>query len=318
MNQAEGKTYYFETEIQRMMYACGDSRSPLVETAHLIEEVVHRQMVLLLLKAQDVAELREAKYIRPEDMLFLMRKDKYKLRRAVKFLCFSDTKCNIYTDLVGNIEKKVASSGKRRQLCKDLLLSMDFTGQLMAWVDSDLVVDEVKEERMRRADEMTSAMSTDDYINYSQARSVTFTQSNNNNTLKLREWIFKDGNFLGDQSQPQLPLGHGVHMELLGYLAHETLCQLVDFALHIRRDSTASITNPMNRLLPPSLYTPMTIFKPHDPRYDAPSSSKVEFVQPLTPHDIREAIRRFCNPITPFNKFTRGCKISSDQILFCC
>lgn len=70
-----------------MMYACGDSRTPLMDTAHLIEEVVHRQMVLLVQKAQEVAELREAKYIRPEDILFLMRKDKHKLRRAVKFLC---------------------------------------------------------------------------------------------------------------------------------------------------------------------------------------------------------------------------------------
>ncbi|XP_059487305.1 transcription initiation protein SPT3 homolog [Neocloeon triangulifer] len=317
MIQAEGKAFYFETEIQRMMYASGDSRSPLLETAHLIEEVVHKQMVLLLQKAQEVAELREAKYIRPEDMLFLMRKDRYKLRRAIKFLCFSDTKSSIYTDLVGNVEKKVASSGKRRNLCKDFLLSMDFTGQLMAWVDNDLVVDHIKEERLRRADEMSIAMSADEYINFSHARGVTFTQSNNNNTLKLREWIFNDGNFLGDASQPQLPLGHGIHMELLGYLAHETLCQLVDFALQVRRDCNASITNPMNRLLPPSLYVPMTIFKPHDPRYDAPSG-KVEFVQPLTPHDVREAVRRFTNPVTPFNRFSRGFKVPVDQVLFCC
>lgn len=101
---------------------------------------------------------------------------------------------------MGNVEKKVASSGKRRQLCKDFLLSMDFTGQLMAWIDNDLIVDNVKDERLRRADEVTSAMSTEEYLEFSQARGVTFTQSNNNNTLRLREWIFKDGNFLGDSS----------------------------------------------------------------------------------------------------------------------
>jgi hypothetical protein len=101
---------------------------------------------------------------------------------------------------VGNVEKKVASSGKRRQLCKDFLLSMDFTGQLMAWIDNDLIIDNIKEERLRRADEVTSAMSTEEYLEFSQARGVTFTQSNNNNTLRLREWIFKDGNFLGDSS----------------------------------------------------------------------------------------------------------------------
>jgi len=101
---------------------------------------------------------------------------------------------------VGNVEKKVASSGKRRQLCKDFLLSMDFTGQLMAWIDNNLIIDNIKEERLRRADEVTSAMSTEEYLEFSQARGVTFTQSNNNNTLRLREWIFKDGNFLGDSS----------------------------------------------------------------------------------------------------------------------
>ena len=94
----------------------------------------------------------------------------------------------------------MASSGKRRQLCKDFLLSMDFTGQLMAWIDNNLIIDNIKEERLRRADEVTSAMSTEEYLEFSQARGVTFTQSNNNNTLRLREWIFKDGNFLGDSS----------------------------------------------------------------------------------------------------------------------
>jgi hypothetical protein len=81
--------------------------------------------------------------------------------------------------------------------------------------------------------------------------------------LTLKFEISNNSKCRGIYRQPQLPLGHGIHMELIGYLAHETLCQLVDFALIVRRDSTASVTNPLNRLLPPSLYTPMTIFKPH-------------------------------------------------------
>jgi transcription initiation protein SPT3 len=70
-----------------MMFACGDSSKPSLESAHLIERIVHQQLVSLLLQSQEIAEMREAKYIRTEDILFLLRKDKMKLRRAVKFLC---------------------------------------------------------------------------------------------------------------------------------------------------------------------------------------------------------------------------------------
>lgn len=69
------------------MFACGDSNKPCLESAHLIEHIVHQQLVSVLIQAQEVAEMREAKYIRTEDILFLLRKDKMKLRRAIKNLC---------------------------------------------------------------------------------------------------------------------------------------------------------------------------------------------------------------------------------------
>jgi hypothetical protein len=77
---------YFVTEIQSMMHGFGDSRTPLLESASLIETIVQQQQWAIINQAADVAAMRGAKCIGPEDILFLLRKDRIKTHRLLKYL----------------------------------------------------------------------------------------------------------------------------------------------------------------------------------------------------------------------------------------
>ena len=68
------------------MHGFGDCSEPLLESARLIEEVVLRQMRSIVEEACKVAERRNSNTVDTEDFLFLLRRDKVKLRRLIKYL----------------------------------------------------------------------------------------------------------------------------------------------------------------------------------------------------------------------------------------
>jgi len=76
-------------EIQQMMHGFGDSSEPLIESAKIIEDVVLQQMKAIVRRACEIADRRGSKksnIINGEDLLFLLRRDKVKLQRIVKYL----------------------------------------------------------------------------------------------------------------------------------------------------------------------------------------------------------------------------------------
>lgn len=77
---------YFFIEIRQMLYGFGDSPEPLIETAKIVEEIVLKQMRGIVSKACEVAEMRDSTVVSTEDFLFLLRKDKVKLNRLIKYL----------------------------------------------------------------------------------------------------------------------------------------------------------------------------------------------------------------------------------------
>ncbi|KAF4519190.1 hypothetical protein B566_EDAN008253 [Ephemera danica] len=283
--------YSLITEILKMMFACGDSIKPMLESAHLIERIVHQQLVSLLLQAQEVAEMRESKYIRMEDILFVMRKDKMKLRRAIRSLCFTDIRHSLVSDLMGTQEKRAPAGGKRRQLCREFLMNLDNTGQLLQWVENDAVFDEVREERKQRADQRSSTMDARQYLSFAQARGQSFTHSSNTNSVKLRAWLFAgNNNLLGDASRPQkrqgqssfyhFKRGHSIGVKLKGF-----------------KNSFKIISG-----------------KSHPP---CVSFGMIEGTAPLTPDEIREAVQRYWSPISTFNLFSRNTYNGMHRHLFC-
>lgn len=73
-----------------MMHGFGDSSEPLIESAKIIEEVVLQQMRAIIKNACEVSDRRgngkKGVSVSAEDLVFLLRKDKVKLQRLLKYL----------------------------------------------------------------------------------------------------------------------------------------------------------------------------------------------------------------------------------------
>ncbi|XP_023230125.1 uncharacterized protein LOC111630276 [Centruroides sculpturatus] len=177
---------FLQARKQAFRFGFGDCRYPLLESAQLIEEIVHQQMNSLLLQSAEIANIRNSRFIGPEDIVFLMRKDKTKISRLLHYLSVKDTK-NTITKNCGLEEEDIADTGvvgeskvqprlKRAKLCQDFLNSISLIGGLYNKVE-DEVVDEVKIEREIRADQQTANMDQNQYLEYSEARRASFGKS---------------------------------------------------------------------------------------------------------------------------------------------
>lgn len=69
-----------------MMFGLGDCPKPLEATAKVIEEVVLDQLNSIICQAEEISNRKCSKVISPQDLLFLMRKDKLKLQRLINYL----------------------------------------------------------------------------------------------------------------------------------------------------------------------------------------------------------------------------------------
>nr|XP_033793006.1 transcription initiation protein SPT3 homolog isoform X2 [Geotrypetes seraphini] len=232
------KATSFVPEIQSMMFSLGDVRRPLHETAVLVEDVVHTQLINLLQQAAEVSQLRGARVISAEDLLFLMCKDKKKLRRLLKYMNFRDYKSRVTKGLEEDdlLEDKFGAGSsnfhinKRQKLAHDFLSSIDQTGELLALLD-DEEIDEVKQERMERAEKQTRMMDSAQYAEFYESRQLGFSKK----ASKFRDWL--------DCSSMEIK-PNAIAMEILAYLAYETVAQLVDLALLVKQDMTPKAGDP--------------------------------------------------------------------------
>ncbi|KAM5325408.1 transcription initiation protein SPT3 homolog isoform 3-T7 [Glossophaga mutica] len=235
-----GKSTSFASELQSMMFSLGDARRPLHETAVLVEDVVRTQLLNLLQQAAEVSQLRGARVISAEDLLFLMRKDKKKLRRLLKYMFFRDYKSKIVKGIDEDdlLEDKLSGSNnanKRQKIAQDFLNSIDQTGELLAMFEDD-EIDEVKQERMERAERQTRIMDSAQYAEFCESRQLSFSKK----ASKFRDWL--------DCSSMEIK-PNVVAMEILAYLAYETVAQLVDLALLVRQDMATKAGDPFGHAI---------------------------------------------------------------------
>lgn len=247
-----GKTgssqHWFISEIQQMMHALGDCRRPLQESAILVEEITQQQMTTLLYKASDVATMRGAKLIGVEDILFLMRRDKVKLRRLLRYMDMKDMKAAIHRsasvdeeESAENADTKPAqpTTGKRRKVCYEFLSTIDQTGELLDLFE-DEAQDDVKYERLLRADLTSRCLDPKQYLEFCEARQVNFARKHK--SQRFRDWLLTGVNLEIKPNQ------HAI--ELIGYLAYETVAQIVDLSLLVKQDMLADTVDPVTRTLP--------------------------------------------------------------------
>lgn len=243
----------FIPELQSMMFALGDARRPPHETAALVEDIVHTQLITMLHQAGEGAALRGSRVISAEDILFLMRRDKRKVARLLKYLQFRDYKSKLLKaveeeETQQDTEKwgaagaaggvaagGVAGGNQRRQrLAQDFLVWMDQTGELLSLADRQ-EVDPVKQERMERLERQTRAMDQTQYSEFCESRQLSFAKK----ASKFRDWL--------DCSSLELK-PNNIAMEILSYLAYETVAQIVDLSLLVKQEMTAK-TNPISHVI---------------------------------------------------------------------
>ncbi|XP_006813301.2 transcription initiation protein SPT3 homolog [Saccoglossus kowalevskii] len=266
---------WFTTDIQRMMFAMGDCRRPLHESALLIEDIVHQQMTSMLVKAAEVTAMRAARFISLEDFLFLIRKDRDKLKRLLRFLSIKDLKSKIsktgivedeetYSESAGDIKPIVS---KRRKISYDFLNTIDQTGELLGLFEEEDTLDEIKQDRLERADKQSRTMDTTTYQEYTESRQINFHKK----ASKFKEWL--DCSHLVDIKPNPLA------MEVLSYFAYETVAQIVDLALLVKRDMESQVQDPFVQSRPPSCISNITIHIPSTSQ----SIKSIPTSQPVSP-----------------------------------
>uniref|UniRef100_A0A673L4K2 SPT3 homolog, SAGA and STAGA complex component n=1 Tax=Sinocyclocheilus rhinocerous TaxID=307959 RepID=A0A673L4K2_9TELE len=224
-----------------LRFALGDARRPLHETAALVEDIVHTQLINLLHQAAEVALLRGARAISPEDIIFLMRKDKKKLQRLIRYMQFRDYKSKVLKTIededVLDSDKYSSSSSvnKRQRLLQDFMSSIDQTGEFLTLVEEE-EVDEVKQERLERIEKVTRNMDSSQYSDFCESRQLSFSKK----ASKFREWL--------DCSSLDVK-PNAMSMEILSYLAYETVAQVVDLALLVKQDMTPKTGDPFQHAI---------------------------------------------------------------------
>ncbi|XP_064618360.1 transcription initiation protein SPT3 homolog [Liolophura sinensis] len=235
---------WFTTEIQQMMHGFGDSRRPLLDSAMLVEELVHQQMTTIAQQAAGVAMSRNARFIGIEDFLFLLRKDKVKLRRLLRYMMLKDKTATLKSsqdEEEGNEtgEKLSQPLKKRTKMCQDFLSNIDQTGELVALFEDD-GLDEVKHDRLLRAELLTRSMTPTQYLEFCEARQVTFCRKFKSHRFK--EWLLTG---LHLEVKP-----NALALEVLSYLAYETVAQIVDLSLLVKQDQSKCVEEPVSASLP--------------------------------------------------------------------
>ncbi|KAG0728386.1 Transcription initiation protein SPT3 [Chionoecetes opilio] len=292
-------------DIQLMMHGFGDCRKPLPDTAAVIESIVHQQMTVFLHMATDYAEQRGARVVGPEDILFVMRRDPLKLQRLVDYMGVRDlyqktrTSTSVMptgdvTEVPGEVPQPEIS---RKKLCINFLQTIDQTGQYEPLYSSS-IYDPVLTERASRLDTLTQGMSCQRYKEYCEARRASFCPRLRVN--KFRDWLLGEEN--GDVKLTQLVL------EMLNRLAYETVAQIVDLALLVKRDAKAHNSD-LSRFRTP------TAFNPDYPSVFIHQSGSLQEIgtgddhsigmDPISSAEVKEAMRRYLansSVLAPFSK----------------
>jgi len=317
-----------------MMHGLGDVKKPLPESAAIVEELVHQQIVSFVLQASEVSQMRNPASttscrIELEDCLFLLRRNRVKLKRLYRYLKVRDLKSLAGTSNFDPADdSKSESKKKKTAVFKECIKLFDAPHQplvsyLEAEDDDDEDVDVVKMERLKRVEAMSRRLSVQQYLEFTEARAVTFAKGAKGKS-KFREWLFSGSRELAHLDTRV----ESTAMEIISYLARETVAEIVDLGFLVQQESLARIEDPV------SLVKGLSdrIVKPDNP---APSSSAWDGVipglggeaekplgesrGPLLPWHIREGVTRYlASGFGPFDLHRKSIDVHrTGRILLC-
>lgn len=283
-------------EISLMMFGFGDSHKPNPETVRLVESIVLKQLRTIV---QEALKYSDGKNLKGDELVFLMRHNKQKMRRFVKYLVNKQNKNilqKVHMDLIDIDQEK-----KPRSALLDFIEKIDECEEFMNITEFD----EIKYERQLRADRISQALDEKKYLEFCKARCASFhSRDTTQRSLdKLRLWIDpkKEINFKPDA------------LDTLAYYAYQTVAEITDYALLVRMDTKCG-TDPLKHLAG-SYYTATMFNGKHRFEEPNPDYTKVYMNQPpISVNEIKEVMRRICTPQA--GKLNLGRKLPETQYLF--
>lgn len=215
----------FKQEISDIMRGYGDCEKPLPESIILVEKIVLEQMRSLLNDAINVAVNRCG---RPQplqrDFEFMLRRAPTKLFRFQKYLKDLELKRR-YEDMLGG---------------RPMTYSEDFDEE--NFEEPEEIPEKLDEEKVRRvfrANRISLLLNSKQYAEYNEARRTSFHYRN---SATIRAKLYKI------VSPPADAIISGHVYTILGYLVHETIATIVDYAILTRLDSLNRDVHPLSRL----------------------------------------------------------------------
>lgn len=286
-------------EIQLMMHGCGDCAKPLQSTAKVVASIVQQQALNIAWRAEEQAIRRGFKTVTPRDIIFLMRNNPDKLRRLYAYLSVKEMRSNLSSlagsdlmevsgeEMEGDVPNFKGDSVKKSRLAtlRDMFTEIDTSGELIDSLNSP-ALDPIRQKREQRADIMSQSLDPAGYFEFSTARRAAFVNSRLTQHRFL-EWLttgIDASQGLAGEPHITLPRISSPAIDILAYLAKETVAMLVDFALLVRQDSCGSV--------PGGPLRPLTLRPPSS----SSAASGLEKL-PITPAEIREALRRYLSPV---------------------
>uniref|UniRef100_A0A671SPL9 SPT3 homolog, SAGA and STAGA complex component n=1 Tax=Sinocyclocheilus anshuiensis TaxID=1608454 RepID=A0A671SPL9_9TELE len=245
--------------------ALGDARRPLHETAALVEDVVHTQLINL------VSQRKYMCFLNAKPVFFFFYQKK--LRRLIRYMHFRDYKSRVLKtiddeDLLDSVSDPNEAINKRQRLLQDFMSSIDQTGEFLSQVEEE-EVDDVKQERLEVRAEM-----------YTLRRGTSYSHSN-----------------LDCSSLDMKP--NTMSMEILSYLAYETVAKVVDLALLVKQDMTPKTGDPFQHAISATFIQYCNSSAESAAACGAEAQSSA-----IQPAHIREAIRRYSHKIGPLSPFS--------------
>ncbi|KAL1922357.1 uncharacterized protein VTP21DRAFT_9896 [Calcarisporiella thermophila] len=238
--EREKLRYRYQTEIQQMMFVFGEVADPLPETTQLVEDIVRSQVIEIIIQAATIVQRRGSRYMNAEDLIFLIRHDRAKVNRLRQFLSWKEVRKNAKDagggDAVEDMleEPNADKPGKTRRVKVKLSWELvNAFSDAMVNADSDEEDEEEEEaydefkQRLKEADEITRAMTREEYVHYSECRQASFTYRK---AKRFRDWANMAA-YIDMKPNDDV-------IDILGFLTFEMVSTLTEMALQVKKELT--------------------------------------------------------------------------------
>lgn len=192
-----------------MLYALGDSKSPRISTCKLLQNIIKNSLLSLIHQALKIKKIRRGKLLSVEDFCFVLRKNPKKVKRVLSSITFKELRKKINED-IDEIELT------EEEFAYDWMVDRNVKWfEYQETESSDEYLD-----RLRRIDELTTKMSINEYLEFTECRQASFTYRKQK---KFKEFIG-----LNDRLKDDV-------IDVLGFIAYEILCSIVEEGIKIKK-----------------------------------------------------------------------------------